>query len=174
MDINQTNPPVPEPPMQAQPLKQHQWLQQLVGEWTYDIEAVMGPDQPTEISTGTERVRSLDGLWVIAEGQSQMPNGCAATTMMTLGYDPQTQRYVGTWIGSMMTYLWVYDGEMDAAERVLTLTAQGPAMIGDGTMATYRDVIEIKSADQRVLTSHILGDDGTWHQFMTATYRRTS
>jgi hypothetical protein len=32
------------------------------------------------------------------------------------------------WIGLMMTYLWVYDGELDADERVLTLNAEGSSM----------------------------------------------
>jgi hypothetical protein len=101
-----------------------------------------------------------------------MPGGGPATTLMTLGYDPQKQRYVGTWIGSMMTYLWVYDGEMDAAGKVLTLNAKGPSMAGDGTTGQYRDVIEMRSGDHRVLTSHVLAEDGTWQQFMTAHYRR--
>jgi hypothetical protein len=56
-----------------------------------------------------------------------MPGG-AATTMMTLGYDPHRKRYVGTWIGSMMTHLWVYGCELDASERVLTLNAEGPSV----------------------------------------------
>ena len=79
---------------------------------------------------------------------------------MTLGYDPQQQRYVGTWIGSMMTHLWVYDGELDEASGVLTLEAEGPAMAGDGTMARYRDTIEFRSNDHRVMTSSVLGPDG--------------
>jgi hypothetical protein len=29
--------------MHVQPQKEHQWLQKLVGEWTYEIEAMMGP-----------------------------------------------------------------------------------------------------------------------------------
>ena len=33
-------------PMTAEPTKEHQWLQQLVGEWTAEMECVMGPDQP--------------------------------------------------------------------------------------------------------------------------------
>jgi hypothetical protein len=39
-------------------------------------------------------------------------------------------------------------------------------------IARYRYVIEQKSDDHRTLPSSVLGDDGAWHQFMTATYRR--
>lgn len=158
--------------MKTEPQNEHQWLQKLVGEWTYETEARMEPGTPPEKSTGTESVRSLGGLWILAEGQGEMPGCGTATTMMTLGYDPQKQRYVGTWIGSMMTYLWVYDGELDAAERVLTLDNEGPAMAGEGKMAKYRDVIEFKSDDHWVMTTHVLGDDSQWHGFMTANYRR--
>ena len=91
---------------------------------------------------------------------------------MTLGYDPQRRRFVGTFIGSMMTHLWVYDGVLDAAEKVLTLDTEGPDMAVEGKIAKYKDVIEFKSDDHRVLTSHVLGDDGKWHGFMTAHYRR--
>lgn len=165
----------------AQPQKEHQWLQKLVGEWTFENEAMMRPDQPPLKSTGTETVRclghgesrSLGGLWFLAEGQGEMPcSGAPATTLMTLGYDPQKQRYVGTWIGSMMTYLWIYDGELDASETVLTLHNEGPSMSGGDKMTKYKDVIEFKSDDHRVLTSHLLTDDGQWQQFMTAHYRR--
>jgi hypothetical protein len=157
--------------MKTELQKEHDWLQKLVGEWTYETEATMGPDQPPEKAIGTESVRSLGG-WVLAEGQGEMPGCGVATTMMTLGYDPQKQRYVGTWIGSMMTHLWVYDGELDAAERVLTLVSEGPVMTGEGKMAKYKDVIEFKSDEHRVLTSHVLDDDEQWHKFMTANYWR--
>ncbi|MBE9178575.1 DUF1579 domain-containing protein [Oculatella sp. LEGE 06141] len=158
--------------MKIEPQHEHQWLQKLVGEWTYEIEAVMGSDQPTETATGTESVRSLGGLWILAEGQGNMPGGDTATTMMTIGYNPQKRQYVGTWVGSMMTYLWLYNGELDASETVLTLNSEGPAMSAEDKMAQYKDVIEFKNDDHRVLTSHVLGDDGKWHQFMTAHYRR--
>jgi uncharacterized protein DUF1579 len=159
--------------MNADPQKEHQWLQQLVGEWTYEAEAMGEPGKPAEKCGGTERVRSLGGLWVLAEGEGQMPGGVPASVIITLGYDPQRKRFVGTFIGSMMTHLWVYDGALDATERVLTLDADGPSMAGDGTMAKYRDEIELRSDDERVLTSSVLGDDGKWTQFMTMRYRRT-
>jgi len=158
--------------MDAKPQKQHQWLDQLVGEWTSEAECSMEPGKPPETFRGTESVRSLGGLWVVAEGQGEMPGGGPATTLMSLGYDPRTQRFTGTFIGSMMTHLWIYDGALDAAERVLTLEAEGPSMADQTKMATYRDVIELESRDHRTLTSHARGDDGEWYAFMTAHYRR--
>lgn len=158
--------------MQAEPQKEHQWLQQLVGEWSYETEAMTGADQPLEKSIGTETVRSLGDFWVLAEGEGEMPGCGIARTMMTIGYDPQKQRYTGTWIGSMMTYLWQYDGELDSAQNRLTLNSEGPAMSGENKMAQYRDVIELKGDDRRIMTSHVLSDDGNWHHFMTVNYQR--
>jgi hypothetical protein len=108
----------------------------------------------------------------VAEGQGEKPGGGPATTLMTLGYDPQKQRYVGTFVGSMMTHLWVYEGALDAAGAVLTLATEGPSFAGEGKMAKYQDVITLESDDHRILISRLLGADGTWHQFMTAHYRR--
>jgi len=158
--------------VKAEPQKEHQWLQKLVGDWTSEAECAMGPGQPPTKTYGTERLRMLGGLWMLGEGQGEMPGGGTATMIMTLGYDPQKKKYLGTWIGSMMTHMWHYDGEMDASGRVLTLSAEGPSMAGDGTMAKYQDIIEIKSDDHRTLSSRVLGPDGNWKHFMTAHYRR--
>ena len=158
--------------MHAQPQREHRWLQKLVGEWTYEHEARMGPDQPPMKSTGTESVRSLGDLWVVGESQGSMPDGGPATMIITLGYDPQKGRFVGTFVGSMMTNLWIYDGELDRSERVLTLEADGPSFTDPSATAKYRDVVEIVSDDHRMLRSSVLGDDGEWHEFMIAHYRR--
>jgi hypothetical protein len=158
--------------MQTQPQKEHEWLQQLVGDWTYEHECSMGPDQPPSKFTGTETVRSLGGVWVVCEGQGEMPGGGAATTIMTLGYDPLRKKYIGTFIGSMMTHLWIYEGGLDAAGKALTLDTEGPSFTDQGKLAKYQDIIEFKSADYRTLSSRTPGDDGKWHMFMTAHYRR--
>ena len=159
-------------PKMPEPQKEHQWLQQLVGDWTTEIECVMGPGQPAMKSKGTETVRSLGGLWVVCDGRGEMPDGGLTTVVLTLGYDPQRKRYVGTFIGSMMTHLWLYDGPLDPASKVLTLETEGPSMSGEGKLASYKDVIEIVGDGHRRLKSHLLGDDGKWLQFMTADYRR--
>ena len=90
---------------------------------------------------------------------------------MTLGFDPQSDRFVGTFICSMMTYLWPYNGSLDAAEKVLTLDSEGPNF-SQGAIAPYKDIIEFVSNDHRILTSQILMNDGTWNHFMTAHYYR--
>ena len=158
--------------MKTEPQPEHHWLQKLVGEWTYEGECNMGPDQPPAKSTGSEVVRSLGALWVLCEGQGEMPGGGLATTLMTIGYDPRQKHFVGTWVGSMMAHLWLYEGTLDAAGKVLTLESEGPSMTGDGQLAKYRDVIELKSDDHRVMTSHLLGEDGQWHLIMTASFVR--
>jgi hypothetical protein len=158
--------------MSAEPQKQHQWLQKLLGEWTFESECNPGPDQPPQKHAGSESVRSLGGLWVLCEGQGEMPGGGQARMLMTLGYDPRTGRFVGTWVGSMMTHMWVYDGSLDAAEQVLTLNAEGPSFAAEGKLARYQDIITFISDDHRTLTSRVLGEDGKWNEFMTAHYRR--
>jgi hypothetical protein len=160
------------PCMAAKPQQEHAWLSRMVGEWTYEHECIMGPGQPPMRSSGSESVRSVGGLWVVAEGSGEMPGGGPATTLITLGYDPQKQRFVGTFVGSMMTHLWIYEGALDPATNVLTLDAEGPSFSGDGTMAAYQDIVEIRSDDHRVLRSRVRGPDGTWNEFMTGHYRR--
>lgn len=160
--------------MHAEPQQQHRWLQKLVGEWTYESECMMGPGQPAVKSSGRETVRSIGGLWVVGESTGQMPDGKPATMLITLGFDPRTERYVGTWVGSMMTHLWVYDGELDMAGKVLSLMAEGPGCDpASKTLHKFKDVIEIVDDDHRIFSGHMLGEDGQWQRFMTAKYTRT-
>jgi len=155
--------------MHVEARKEHRWLERLVGEWAYENESVMGPDQPPVKFTGTETFHSL-GVWVIGEGTGDMPGGGTGRTVMTLGFDKG--RFVGTFIGSMMTGMWVYSGHLDAAERVLTLDTEGPSFADPTKTAKYQDVIELVSDDHRTLTARYQGEDGQWVRFMTAHYRR--
>jgi hypothetical protein len=164
--------------MQVEPQKEHKWLQNLVGDWTFECECITGPDMAPSKFTGTDSVRSLGGVWMLCEGKGEMPGGGYGINLMTLGYDPAKKRFVGSFIGSMFTNLWIYEGKLDAAEKVLTLDCEGPAFTPDGKpaegkTAKYQDIIEFISNDHRTLTSQSLGEDGKWTTFMTAHYRRS-
>lgn len=158
----------------AEPTREHAWLQKLIGQWESEMDCDMGPGQPPMKSKGTESVRSIGGLWTMGEGQGELPGGGMATSIMTLGYDPKRQRFVGTFIASMMTHMWTYEGTLEG--DTLTLDTVGPVFnpeTGDTNKTTrYQDIISFKSDNHRTLTSRILGDDGQWTQFMSADYRR--
>jgi hypothetical protein len=67
---------------------------------------------------------------------------------------------MGTKTEGKLFYGWVIVG----ASMVITCVGfgvEGPDMADAGKIAKYKDVIEIKTPDHRVLTSHMLGDDGT-------------
>ena len=158
--------------MNPEPHAMHRWLQQLVGDWTSTSGCETAPDQPDGSSLGAEHVRALGELWVILEGTGTLPGGGEARMQMTLGYDPETNGFLGTWVGSMMTHMWVYRGTLDDDQKVLTRETEGPSFTGDGKTARYRDVITLVSANERTLTSFGLQPDGSWSQMMQATYRR--
>ena len=79
---------------------------------------------------------------------------------------------MGTWIGSVMSYRWVYEGFLDADERVLTLESTGPSMTKPDEMGQYRDIITIIDRDNHTMTGNFFGDDGEWHEMMKMHFRR--
>jgi len=149
----------------ARPQAEHEWLHRFVGEWAFDSET----PTPGENCAGVQTVRSIGGLWIVGEGQGTMPDGSPSIMVLTIGYNPKKGRYVGTWIGSMMTEFWVYDGERDG--DTLSLYTEGPAFEGEGT-AKYKDVIEWIDDDHYRFSGHMQGPDGEWQKFMTSIYTR--
>ncbi|MBA2354212.1 MAG: DUF1579 family protein, partial [Acidobacteria bacterium] len=111
---------------------QHQWLHQLVGPWTYTMLSGHGITPGEAAGSGTEVVRSIGGLWVVADGQATMPGMGPYTTVAILGFNPATGRFVGTYIASFMTHLWLYDGALDDAGRRLNLGSDGPSAFATG------------------------------------------
>jgi len=155
----------------AEPTAEHEWLQQLVGEWDVVTEASMVPGEPPMQIRSTEKVRSLGGLWTIAESTATF-GGEEMTSVVTLGYDPAAKAFVGSWVDTMQPFFWNYTGSLDASRKVLSLLAEGPSFEDPSKMAMYRDAIEIVDADHKVLTSALQGEDGTWNEFMRAQYTR--
>lgn len=159
---------------QPNPLPEHEWLLALVGEWSFDSECQMGPDQPPMKSAGTQTTRSLGSLWILGEMLVDDADGEPMRSVMTLGFDPIQSRFVGTFVSSCMTYLWPYDGQLDSARKVLTLDSEGPSFAGDGTMAKFQDIIEVLDRDHYVLASRYRDANGSWTNFMRANYTRKS
>lgn len=163
--------------MMTKPEKQHEWLKQFVGDWTYEADATMEPGKPPTRMTGTERVSMIGDLWLCADGSMECsggPEGPAGVhlTRLTVGYDPLKKKFVGSWIGSMMPNMWVYEGVLDESGKVLPLMTEGPSFTDPTKLSKYCDTIAMQDADHRTLTSATVGDDGKWWEFMVARYTR--
>ncbi|WP_240782583.1 DUF1579 domain-containing protein [Roseococcus sp. SYP-B2431] len=157
--------------MKPDPKAEHRWLQRMLGEWSVEGSCEMGPDKAPETMTGTETMRALGELWIMGEGRGEMPGGGGeARNVITLGYDPVKGRFVGSFISSVMSNLWIYEGSL--AGDVLTLDCEGPDFADPTKTCPYQDILEIVADDHRILRSRMKGPDGEWHQIMQAHYRR--
>lgn len=162
-----------EPEMTTKPMKEHEWLQNLVGEWRTEGTMQMGPDQPPIKGAGREVTKMFGPLWALAEGQSEMPNGATMNYKHFLGWDVSFKEYRGGWMADVSSHLWKQVGELSADGRTMTLDCVGPHMEKDGETANYRDVIELIDKDHRVMTSHGQDENGNWFQFMRVDFYRT-
>ena len=164
--------PPPGTPSAVQPAEQHGWLTRILGTWRYEAECEGPPGQPPMKGTGIERVRLLGGYWAIGESEGECPGGGGQARMVvTMGFDPAARRFRGTFVGSMMPFMFVYDGALDEGATTLVLDTEGPAMTGEGT-ARYRDSVTMQGDALRIVGSEVQQPDGTWHRFMTGRYER--
>jgi hypothetical protein len=165
----------PESPAETyempKPTKEHQWLDRLVGEWESTGEITMAPGQEPIKSKASETVRSLGGFWTVAQSEGECM-GQKVSSVMTLGYDPESKKYVGTWVDSVMPHLWKYEGTVDESGDKLTLLSEGPDMMTPGKMCKFKEVMEFKSDDHRVFTSAMQMEDGSWNEFVKVDSRR--
>lgn len=158
--------------MEPQPTgEQHQLLHALIGDWTFESKC-KGPDgQEMPPSIGRAHGKAYGGLWVSVDMTSQ-DGEHSWVSQMNLGFDPTKQTFIGSFIASMMSHLWIYEGSYDPATRTISLDTQGPKFDGSPGLAPYRDHIRFIDDDTWQLRSEAPDDDGKWVQFMDAIYRR--
>ncbi len=157
-------------PDMPKPQKEHEWLKQLAGEWTYEVELHMAPDTPPMKASGKESTRQIGGFWTITETSGEMM-GSQFQGVMTLGYSPDKKKYVGTWIDNMTGMLWDYEGTVDESGKKLVLSTEGPCPMQGGKIVNMRETIEITGPDTKTMTSEI-DFDGKWVTGMKMTSTR--
>ncbi len=104
----------------AIPGTSHKMLASLAGSWITKTKAWMGPDQPPEESTGTcEQKMLLGGRYLQQEYVGDMM-GDTFTGINLLGYDNYTKKYVSTWIDSMSTGIYCFEGTASPDDKTIT------------------------------------------------------
>lgn len=151
--------------------KEHEWLHQLAGQWEADVEVFAEPGKPPLKLKSTESTRRIGGFWILSESEITPP-GMPFARALTLGYDPQKKLYVGTWVDSNSTHIGKYEGSRDAAGTTLTLEGEMPSPFDPVKSVRVREVIELKSPDQKVVKTSLQGEDGNWFPLLTVNARR--
>jgi Protein of unknown function (DUF1579) len=159
----------PKMPDMPKPTAEHAWLQQLVGDWDAQTEAYFEPGKAPIKTTGQESVKAIGDFWTATHVKSEMM-GKPFIGTMTLGYDPKKGKYVGTWVDSMTSKLWEYEGTVDESGKVLTLTSEGECPC-TGKTTKFQESVELKDANHKVFTSKMLVD-GNWVTTMVSTATR--
>ncbi len=152
-------------------LPQHQWLQQYVGEWDVTNRTIPAPGEEAEEWTSTQVVRCLGGIWIVSETEGADPEA-PYTTQLTLGYDPELKRFVGSWIGTMQAKLWTLSGTLNENQSVLTLESRGQDFRDPTRSTNYREQIEFHESGLRSAVSSMLVEDGSWMPFAIVEARR--
>jgi len=161
-----------EMPAMEQPTAQHQWLQKFVGEWDSTVQILMDPENPVSVSV-TETYRPLGRFWVVGEIVSQSPE-MPFSGRYTIGFDSETEKFVGFWIESMTSNLARYEGSTDAAGRTLIMETEGKCPIRPGHLTKFREVTEFRDDNLRHVATFIQDDEGEWVQTVRIESRRNS
>ena len=104
----------------ATPGEPHKTLGNLAGSWTTKTTAWMDSDKPPMEGTGTcEQKMLLDGRYLQQEYTGEMM-GSPFTGINLIGYDNHTKKYVSTWIDSMSTGIYYFEGTGSADGRTIT------------------------------------------------------
>lgn len=141
-------------------LEEHRWLKQLVGEWKV----------VTDDGEGTESISSIGENWILGTAIWKGGEMGDMESVVTLGYDDAKGKFVGSWAGTMLNMLWIYEGYVEGNR--LVLECEGPNFDGTPGISKYRDIQIIDDENHRRLVAETQDKDGNWNQFMETKYER--
>jgi Protein of unknown function (DUF1579) len=99
----------------------HRLLASMAGSWTTMTKSWMEPGKPPMESAGTcEQKMILGGRYLYQEFSGDMM-GMPFTGIGITGYDNHKQRYVSTWMDSMSTGIYFFEGLSGADDKTITM-----------------------------------------------------
>jgi hypothetical protein len=158
-------------PAMPQPTAEHELLKQFAGEWTSKATAAMAEGEEPMTCEGNETAKLMGGFWLVCENEGTV-QGTPVSSLLTIGFNPKTKKYLGTFACSSDSTLWNYTGTMDESGKKLVLETEGPLPHDPAKVAKFRETLELVAPDRKVFTSMIQGDDGKWTEFATIEYQR--
>ena len=154
----------------ATPGTPHKQLASMAGTWNTKTKSWMDPTQPPMESTGAcEQVALLGGRFLQQTCTGEMM-GSPFTGIGITGYDNHTKKYVTTWMDSMGTGIYFFEGTASADGKTITQESRYDDPI-QGPM-TWRGVTKIVNDDSQVFEMYGTSKGGKEMKMMEITYTR--
>jgi hypothetical protein len=155
----------------AKPGAAHQLLAGLAGTWKTKTRTWMEPGKPHMEFEGTsEQKMILDGHYLQQVFRGDMM-GTVFNGIGITGYDNHKQRYVSTWIDSMSTGIFFFEGSAGPDGKTIVQTAlQDDPVKGP---VKWRSVTKIIDADSHIFEMFITDKSDKEQKMMEITYTRT-
>ena len=154
----------------ATPGEPHKQMATMAGTWTTKTKAWMDPSQPPMESTGTcEQKVLLDGRFLQQECTGDMM-GQKFNGIGLMAYDNFTKKYKATWMDSMGTGLYVFEGTSSPDGKTINMTSNWDDPI-EGPMKV-RTVTKIIDNNNQIFEMYGTGKLGKEIKMMEMTYTR--
>lgn len=148
----------------------HKLLARLEGSWTTRTRSWVGPDKPPVEASGTCESKMLLGGRFLQQIYTGDMMGEQFTGINILGYDNHAKKYVSTWIDSMSTGIFYFEGTAGLDGRTITqeCSYDDPAR---GPMK-WRSVTRIKDDNTLEFEMYLTPRGGKEEKAMEMTVRR--
>jgi hypothetical protein len=148
----------------------HKRLASLTGSWITKTKTWMEPNKPPEESTGTCKQKMiLDGRFLQQEYTGKMMGGTFKGINL-IGYENHTKKYLSTWIDSMSTGIYFFEGTASPNGKTITQESRYDDPVR-GPMK-WRSVSRIVNADTMAYEMYITAKGGKEEKMMEMTLTR--
>ncbi len=151
------------------PSEEHQIVLMSVGEWTLEGKMLM-PEGFQEFK-GEEKVVAVGSFWTVSHYSSDIFGGLKGSA--TMGFDPRSKKFVGTWVDSFQPAVTSMEGTYDKETKTMTLATSGIGM--DGKPMPGKIIIQYTDENSHVFTMMHKDPTGQTEEFvktMEITYTR--
>lgn len=153
------------------PSEEHRIVMQDVGEWTVKGKMIV-PEGHQEFES-EETVVAIGEFWTVSHYSSDIFGGLKGSS--TIGFDPITKQFVGTWVDSFQPAATHMKGIYDKETKTMTYETTGIGL--DGKPNPGKIIIQYKGADSRTFKMMHKDPTGQTDQMvstMEMTYTRKS
>ncbi len=155
----------------ATPGEVHKILAGLEGTWTTKTKSWMEPDKPAMEMTGTCEQKMILGGRYLQQVYAGEMMGEPFTGINILGYDNHTKKYVSTWIESMSTGIYYFEGTASADGKIITQACSYDDPV-KGHDTLWRSVTRIRDDNTLEYEMYITPKGGKEEKMMEMTVTR--